>query len=75
MTKNLSVVSYISGAIHHTGFPKWDRLVGDNLEKMAKNCMKMTKSAFLGQNSRGGHGGGDKPIFGVVGGNPPSPPH
>ena len=35
--------------------------------------MKMTKSAFLGQNSGGGHGG-DKPIFQVVGGIPPSPP-
>ena len=33
--------------------------------------MKMTKLAFLGQNS-GGHGG-DKPIFWVVGGIPPSP--
>ena len=45
----------------------------DNLDKMAKNCMKMTKSAFLGQNSGGGHGG-DRPIFRVVGGIPRSPP-
>ena len=38
---------------------------GDNLDKMAKNCMKMTKSAFLGQNSggRGGHGGGGESQF------------
>ena len=27
---------------------------GGNLGKMAKNCMKMTKSEFLGQNSKGG---------------------
>ena len=47
---------------------------GDNLGKMVKNCMKMTKSAFLGQNSGGTRG--DKPIFQVVGGDPPpkSPP-
>ena len=54
-----------------TGFLKWGRLVGeDNLGKMAKKCMKMTKSAFLGQNSGGGTWGrgGDKPIFRVVGG-------
>ena len=47
--------------------------VGDNLGKMAKNCMKITKLTFLGQNSGGGHGG-DKPIFQVVGGIPPTPP-
>ena len=59
---------------HFAGFPNWGRLVGgDNLDKMAKNCMKMTKSAFLGHNS-GGHGGGGKPIFRVVGGIPPVPP-
>ena len=41
------------------------RLVeGDNLGKMSKNCMEITKSAFLGQNN----GGWDKPIFRVVGG-------
>ena len=34
----------------------------DNLGKMTKNCMKMTKSAFLGQNSGGGHGGTSPPI-------------
>ena len=33
---------------------------GDNLDKMTKNCMKMTKWAFLGQNSGGGGGVGDK---------------
>ena len=27
---------------------------GDNLGKMAKNCMKITKSTFVGQNSGGG---------------------
>ena len=40
-----------------TGFPKWGQLVGDTLGKMAKNCMKMTKSAFLGQSSGGDIGG------------------
>ena len=40
---------------------------------MAKNCMEITKLAFLGQNSGGRHGG-DKPIFRVVGGSPPVPP-
>ena len=36
-----------------------------NARKMAKNCMKMTKSAFLDQNSGGGGGHGeDKLIFG-----------
>ena len=36
---------------------------GGNLGKMAKNCMKMTKSAFLDQH-RGGVGGDiGKPIF------------
>ena len=32
---------------------------GNILGKMAKNCMKITKSTFLGQNSGwgGGHGG------------------
>ena len=29
----------------------------DNLNKMAKNCMKITKSPFLGENSGGGGGG------------------
>ena len=37
---------------------------GDNLGKMAKNCMKMTKSAFLGQNSGGGGHGGTSQFFG-----------
>ena len=31
---------------------------GDSLGKMAKNCVKMTKSAFLGQKFFGGGGGG-----------------
>ena len=30
---------------------------GGNLDKMAKNCMKMTKSTFWGQNSEGDMGG------------------
>ena len=35
------------------GFPSEVDLCGDNLSKMAKNCMKITKSTFLGQNSWG----------------------
>ena len=38
---------------------------------MAKNCMKITKLAFLGQKSGGTQG--VKPIFRVVGGSPQSP--
>ena len=66
-----------------TGFLKWGRLVGeDNLGKMAKKCMKMTKSAFLGQNSGGGtwgRGGGQANFWGSGGGGgggwfPKSPP-
>ena len=44
---------------------------GDDLGKLAENCMKITKSLFLGQNIGGTWG--DKPIFGVVGGSPSSP--
>ena len=40
------------------GFPNLVDLWGDSLGKMAKNCMKITKSTFLGQNSRGEHVGG-----------------
>ena len=41
-------------------FRKWGRLVGrENLDKMAKNCLKITKSKFWGQNR-----GRDKSIFG-----------
>ena len=61
---------------------------GNNLGKMVKSCMKITKSAFLGQNNVGGGmgrkggggggaggGGGEKPIFWVVAGvSPQSPP-
>ena len=45
---------------------------GNNLGKMVKSCMKITKSAFLGQNNVGGGmkgggggaaGGVEKPIF------------
>ena len=46
------------------GFPKWCWLVGDNLVKMAKNCMYNIKSAFLGQSSEWTW---HKPIFWVVG--------
>ena len=49
---------------------------GDSLGKMAKNCMKITKSAFLGQNSGGGggrHGGGQANFSSGGGGSPPSP--
>ena len=45
---------------------------GNSSGKMAKNCMKITKSTFWGQNS-GGHGGG-KSIFWVVRGSPQFPP-
>ena len=31
---------------------------GDNLGRIAKNCTKITKSTFLGQNSVGGKEGG-----------------
>ena len=44
---------------------------GDNLGKMAKNCMKITKLAFWGQNS-GGHGG-QANFWGSRGGGPPVP--
>lgn len=47
-------------------FPKWGRLVRDNLGRLAKNCMKSTKSVFLDQNSGGGTWG-DRQIFQVVG--------
>ena len=51
-------------------FPKLGQLVGDNLDKMAKTFMKVTKLAFLGQNS----GGGGHITFYGNGGDPPSPP-
>ena len=46
---------------------------GDSLGKMAKNCMKITKSAFLGQNSGGGGAawGGTSQFFEWWGGIPP----
>ena len=46
---------------------------GDNLGKMAKNCMKITKSAFWGQ-KRGGGGGVTSQILGS-GGDPLPVPH
>ena len=45
---------------------------GDNLGKMAKNCMKITKLAFLGLNSGGTWGG--QANFSGSGEEPPSPP-
>ena len=44
---------------HSSGLPKWGRLVeGDNLGKMVKNCMKITKSLFRGKQWGGGGMGG-----------------
>ena len=58
------------------GFPNWGRLVGegDNSDKMAKNCMKMTKSTFWGQNSGGGTLGGQANFLGSGGDLPQSSP-
>ena len=54
---------------------------GNNLGKMVKSCMKITKSAFLGQNNvggemgRGGGGGSGKANFlGSSRGIPPVTP-
>ena len=47
---------------------------GHNLGKMAKNCMKMTKSAILGQNSAGMKWGRQANISGSWGRSPQSPP-
>ena len=44
---------------------------GGNLGKMSKNCMKITKSAFLGQNS-GGDMGGQANFLGSGGRSPPT---
>ena len=64
-------------------FPNGVDWWGDNLDKMAKNCMKMTKLAFLGQNSGGnvgggglgeGGGGGQHKFVGSGGGIPPVSP-
>ena len=46
---------------------------GDNLGKMVKNCMKLTKSAFLDQNGGGGDIGGQANFLGS-GGPPETPP-
>ena len=59
------------------GFPKkvdFLRGGGGILNKMAKNCMEITKSTFIdiGRNARGNIG--DKPISWVVGGSPQSFP-
>ena len=79
LTKNLSYLNLNisrtkngkSTRIKISGFPNWGRLVGgDNLDKMAKKCMKMTKSAFLGQNSGKDMGEGGQANFSGSGGNP-----
>ena len=56
------------------GFPNGVDWWGDNLGKMAKNCMKITKSAFLGQNSGGGGGdmGGEANFSGSGRGGDPA---
>ena len=60
--------------VHCIGFPEWGRLVGgDNLGKMAKNCMKITKLTFLAQNS-GGTWGRQASFSGSLGRIPRSPP-
>ena len=46
-----------------------------NLSKMAKNCMKITKSIFLGQNSGGGMGGQTNFLDGGEGGGVAPSPH
>ena len=55
------------------GFPKWGRLVGGqyNASKMAKNCMKITKSTFLGRQG-GGDMGEQANFLSSVGGFPQS---
>ena len=65
------VLLYTAKGAMVSGFPKWGWFVEENnLGKMAKNCMKIKKSTFLGKNS-GRHG--DKPIFQLVGGEIPPP--
>ena len=63
-----------------SGFPIWVLLVGDILGKMAKNCMKITKSTFFAQNREGtwgqanclGSAGGIPPQSSPTSGNPAS---
>ena len=57
---------YMRTFVAQQGFPLGVDLRGDILGKMAKNCMKITKSTFWGQSNER-HGGGDKPIFEIVG--------
>ena len=64
----IHLISLCAHAI--SGFPIWVRLVGDILGKMAKNCMKITKSTFFAQN-RGGTWG-QANCLGSAGGIPPS---
>ena len=42
--------------IRYQDFPLGVNLWGDTLEKIAKDCMKVTKSIFLGQNHEGHEG-------------------
>ena len=50
------------------GFPNKVDWCGNNLDKMGINCIKITKSVFLGQKSVGGRGYGEgKTMFRVVG--------
>ena len=51
------------------GFSNGVDLWGDNLDKMAKNCLKMTKSAFLGVKTVGGQAN----VWASGGIPPPSP--
>ena len=64
--RSSSILCTVYKVLHVQGFPNWVDWWGDNLDKMAKNCMKMAKSAFLGQNSAGTN-------FSGSGGDPPSP--
>ena len=61
----MRLCAYVQG--FSSGVDWW----GDNLGKMTKNCMKIIKLAFLGQNSGGACGEGL--IFQVVGGILPVP--
>ena len=65
-------VHFLLKPLLYSGFPSWIQLVGVILGKMAKNCMKITKSTFLGQSNEGTWR--DKSIFWVMGGISPFPP-
>ena len=61
----MRLCAYVQG--FSSGVDWW----GDNLGKMTKNCMKIIKLAFLGQNSGGGMWG--RANFSGSGWDPPSP--